>query len=63
MVVDLQLNKSPFTKARLRMAPEAVKCPGSNSAVLTDHPLEAKRAFVGCVYLISVYELSNPYQY
>lgn len=56
MVVDLELNKSPFARRRLMTAREADNGFEISTDALCDHTLEEKRTFLGCLYLSSVYE-------
>lgn len=53
MVVDLELNKSPLARSRLQSIVELGKT-YEPSVSLTDHNLDEKRAFLGCLYLSSV---------
>jgi sialic acid synthase SpsE len=54
MVVDLELNKSPLGRSRLKNVVEMGK--GFEVPIgVTDHNLDEKRAFLGCLYLCSVY--------
>ena len=59
MVVDLELNKSPFVRSRLKKATEIENGFEIRTDGLTDHNLEQKRAFLGCLYLSSVYMILN----
>jgi hypothetical protein len=54
MVVDLGLNKSPLGRSRLKNVTEIVKGFEVTIGVI-DHNLDEKRAFLGCLYLSSVY--------
>ena len=52
MVGDLELNRPPFSRSRLKMWPDSgfdIHPEGP-----ADHTLEEKRAFLGCVYLTSI---------
>lgn len=60
MVVDLGLNKSPLGRSRLKNVVEMGK--GFDMPIgLTDHNLDEKRAFLGCLYLSSVYGFQTSY--
>ncbi|KAF2714795.1 hypothetical protein K504DRAFT_456993 [Pleomassaria siparia CBS 279.74] len=55
MVVDLELNKSPLARNRLKNLVAATGVAIDEPPVaLKDHDLDQKRAFLGCLYLSSV---------
>ncbi|KAF2191556.1 hypothetical protein K469DRAFT_373793 [Zopfia rhizophila CBS 207.26] len=55
LVVDLGLNKSPFTRSRLMKASDAANGFELKIDGIPDHTLDERRAFLGCLYLSSVY--------
>jgi hypothetical protein len=54
MVVDMELNKSPFTRSSLKKFSDAAKGYELQLDGITDHSIEEKRAFLCCLYLTSV---------
>jgi hypothetical protein len=54
MVVDLGLNYSPRSRVRYTKATDVPTNYEYDLAVMPDHSLEEKRAYLGCVYLTSV---------
>ncbi|KAF2248132.1 hypothetical protein BU26DRAFT_327743 [Trematosphaeria pertusa] len=59
MVVDLDLNRSPFTRGRLMTAADAANGFELRTEGLTDHTLEQKRTFLGCLYLSTAVSKSS----
>ncbi|ORY10727.1 hypothetical protein BCR34DRAFT_566300 [Clohesyomyces aquaticus] len=54
LVVDLELNKSPFTRNRLKRIGEATHGFDVDTSKAPDHTLDQRRAFLGCLYMSSV---------
>ncbi|KAF2734796.1 hypothetical protein EJ04DRAFT_576635 [Polyplosphaeria fusca] len=54
LVVDMSLNKSPFTRNRVMKVSEAANGYELKIEGVVEHTLEERRAYLGCVYLSSV---------
>lgn len=60
LLVDLNLNRSPFARRRFVTATEAtdgfeLRTEYHSENLAEKHTLEERRAFLGCIYLASVY--------
>lgn len=59
LIVDLGLNRSPFARRHFVTATEGTEAftirTEYHAEKLEDHTAEEKRAFLGCIYLSSVY--------
>ncbi|KAF2106964.1 hypothetical protein BDV96DRAFT_693850 [Lophiotrema nucula] len=54
LVVDLELNKSPFCRGHIMKASDVANGYERSFEGVSEHTLEQRRAFLGCVYLTSV---------